>query len=112
MPIIPNSSVNLTTGEIALPDKHVPINKTLTVAGTAEDLATVPAGKKGRKFSLVNEGPGSAFIQIDGTADGDSTEVRPGDVWYEENLAIATNLSFIGEPGKKPKVRGALWAGD
>lgn len=111
MPIIPNSSVNLTTGE-ALPDVHVPISKTLTVAGTAEDLALVPVGKKGRKFSLVNEGPGSAYIQIDGTATVASTEVRPGDVWYEENLAIATKLSFLGETGQTPKIRGALWAGD
>ena len=59
MPIIPSSSVNLNT--TPFPDTAVPINKTLAVVDVAEDLALVPVGKKGRKVSLVNEGPGAAL---------------------------------------------------
>lgn len=109
MPIIPNSSVNINTDQVV--DQAVPINKTLAVVNTAEDLVLVPATKKGRQFSLVNEGPGSAFIQVDGTATLLSTEVKVKDTWYETALSISTRLSFIGETGKQPHVRGVLWAG-
>ena len=109
MPIVPNASISINTD--AFVDAAVPINKTLAVVNTAEDLVLVPAGKKGRKFSLVNEGPGSAFIQVDGTATLTSTEVKVKDVWYEDGVQVITKLSFIGETGKQPHVRGVLWAG-
>ena len=109
MPIIPNSSTNLNT--TPFPDEAISINKTLTTVNTAEDLALVVVGKKGRKVSLVNEGPGSAYIKVDGVATVNDIEIQPKDVWYEEDIEISTKLSFIGDVGKKPHVRGVLWCG-
>ena len=109
MPIVPNASINVNTDTIV--DVAVAINKTLAVANTAEDLVLVPALKFGRQFSLVNEGPGSAFIAVDGTATLTSTEVKVKDSWYDTSLKITTKLSFIGETGKLPHIRGVLWAG-
>mgnify|MGYP001591752073 CR=1 FL=1 len=109
MPLVPNAGININTD--AFVDVAVSINKTLAVANTAEDLVLVPVGKKGRKFSVVNEGPGAAFIQVDAVATLTSVQVLPKDVWYEESVQITTKLSFIGEIGKLPHVRGVLWAG-
>ena len=109
MGIVPSSTINVETG--AFVDESVAISKTLAVVDTAEDLVLVPGGKKGRKFSLVNEGPGSAFIAVDGTATLTSTEIKFRDTWFEDGVSITTKLSFIGESGKQPAVRGVLWAG-
>ena|SRR3990167_296777 len=109
MPIVPNASINISTDTVV--DEATPINKTLAVANVAEDLVLVPASKFGRQFSLVNEGPGLAFIQVDGTATLASTEILAKDTWYESSVKISTKLSFIGEVGKKPHVRGVLWSG-
>lgn len=109
MPIIPNSSIALNTS--ALPDTAVAVNKTLTTVNVAEDLALVPVGKRGRKVSIVNDGPGSAFIRVDATATINDIEIQPKDAWYEDGIDFATKLSFIGETGKKPHVHGVVWCG-
>lgn len=109
MGIVPNSTINVETGSFV--DESVSISKTLALADTAEDLVLVPGGKKGRKFSLVNEGPGSAFIAVDSVATLTSTEIKFRDTWFEDGVTISTKLSFIGEVGKTPSVRGVLWAG-
>ena len=93
-------------------DTDTPIDITLTVANTAEDLVLVPSLKTGRTISLVNEGPGRAFIAFDGTATIADTEIKKGESYGEVNLDISTNVSFIGESGKTPRVRGVLWSGD
>lgn len=109
MPIVPNASITVNTDAVV--DQAVPVGKTLAVAGTAEDLATVPVGKKCRKFSFINEGPGTAYVEVDGTATTASVPVEPKDAWSEDGVAVSTKFSFIGEPGKKPKVRGVIWCG-
>ena len=109
MPIIPSSSININTTPMV--DEPTPVNKTLAVANTAEDLVLVPVGKKCRKFTFINEGPGTAYIAADGTATTASVPIEPKDAWSEEGVEVSTKFSFIGESGKKPKVRGVIWSG-
>lgn len=109
MPIIPNASVSVNTDPI--PTTAVTFNKTLTTADTAQDLALVPVSKFGRKYSIVNDGPGNAYIAFDATATLNDMEIAPKDAVSDDGLQFATKISFIGESGKKPHVRGILWAG-
>lgn len=92
-------------------DQATPVMKTLAVANTAEDLILVPVGKKCRKFTLINNGPGTAFIEADGLATTASVPIQVGDAWVEESVEVSTKFSFIGESGKKPVVRGVIWSG-
>lgn len=95
-------------------DTALPFRKTLAVAGTAEDFATILSGKKGLSISLVNLGPGSAFIRPDATANlvaTDSIEVKSKEGYSDAGLLVATKWSFVGETGKLPEIRGVVWAG-
>lgn len=93
-------------------DTPTPIDKTLAVADTAEDLAAVPSQKVGRTLSIINDGPGSAFIAFDATATVADYELKKNESYGEMGLDLATNVSFIGDSGKKPRVRGMLWSGN
>lgn len=93
-------------------DTPTPFNVILAAADTAEDLATVPALKKGRNFTLKNKGPGSVFIAFDADATTADVEVEAKDNYSEINVEIDTRISFIGEAGKTPRVFGILWSGD
>lgn len=93
-------------------DTPTPFNVTLAVADTAEDLATVPALKKGRNLTLKNKGPGSVFIAFDADATTADVEVEAKDNYSEVNIEVADRISFIGETGKTPHVFGVLWSGD
>lgn len=104
MPIFP-----APTG-VPAADEDTPFNKTLAVAGTSEVLVTAPGVKRGRSFSLQNEGPGIVFLQADGVATLTSTEIKKGQTWAEADLDIGA-LQFIGETGKQPNVHGVLWSG-
>lgn len=97
--------------DVGLADEDTPFDLTLATAGTAEDLVTVPVNKLGRSISLVNEGPGSVFIEFDGVATLTSVEVTRRESYSEAHLAIGAKVSFIGETGKTPRVRGVLWSG-
>ena len=97
-------------GQREYADEATPFDVTLAVAGTAEDAVTPPTGKVGRIISLVNEGPGKAYISFDGTATLADLELGKRDVYTEEDISIVTNISFIGETGKLPQVRGILWS--
>lgn len=93
-------------------DTSTPINKTLTTAGTAEDLVTVPVGRKGRSLSIVNEGPGDIAIKNDATATATDTLVREGEAYAESGLEVSTKFSFINvTAAATPFVRGVLWSG-
>ncbi|KKN82250.1 hypothetical protein LCGC14_0310630 [marine sediment metagenome] len=87
-------------------------NVTLAVAGTAEDLVTVPSGKKGRIVSIVNEGPGAIAVAFDVTATTSDLLLEEGDAYADQGLEISTNVSFINVTvSETPRVRGVLWSG-
>lgn len=84
---------------------------TLAVAGTAENAVVPPATKTGRRLSIVNEGPGIAYIKFDGTATIlNGLALGKGDTYDDDNITVVTNVSFIGEVAKQPRVRGILWS--
>lgn len=88
-------------------------DKTLTTANTAEDFVTIPVGKKGRNISIVNVGPGKAWIHadVDATAALPSIGLDVGDTYSDLDLGVATRWSFIGSLGTQPRIRGVVWAG-
>ncbi len=98
------------TGQRQYADESAIFDVTLAVADTAEDVITPPAGKTGRIISLVNEGPGKVFITFDGTATTSDLALDRRDMYTEADISIATNISFVGEAGKTPRVRGVLWS--
>lgn len=72
----------------------------------------VPAGQVGRSFSITNDGPGTAYIKCDATATIlNGIPIANNESYSENGLAIAAKISFIGQPGKKPTLRGVLWVG-
>ncbi|KKN60388.1 hypothetical protein LCGC14_0532220 [marine sediment metagenome] len=94
-------------------DTSTPFDVTLAVTATAEDLVSVPALKKGRAVSLVNEGPGEVAIAFDATATTSDLFLEEGDAYDEHDLEVSTNISFINvTTGQTPRVRGILWSGD
>jgi hypothetical protein len=94
-------------------DTPTPFDETLTTPATAEDLVTVPGGKKGRAVSFVNAGPGDVAIAFDATAVITDLLLEEGDAYDEHDLEIDTKLSFINvTTGQNPRVRGILWSGD
>jgi len=108
MPITPRPKLNE-----ALSDTDTPFDVTLTTPATAEDLVTVPSGKRGRIISLVNEGPGDIALKADATAVVTDTLLLEGDAYSEARLDISTKFSFINvTPTETPRVRGVLWSGD
>ena len=93
-------------------DSSVPFKVTLAVAGTAEDFATIPAGKRGYNISITNLGPGDAWITPDATAtSANGILIRAKETYSDEGLGVTTKWSFIGEAGKTPIVRGVVWCG-
>jgi hypothetical protein len=113
MPIYPRVNVVTTVvTEKIMADESTPIDVTLAVAATAEDLATVPFGKKGRSISLINEGPGDVALKFDGVATEADVLIKEAEGYSEANLEIAANVSFINvTPAQTPRVRGVLWSG-
>ena len=108
MPITPRPFLTVPTA-----DTFTPFDVTLAIAATAEDLITVPAGKKGRLISLVNEGPGEVALAFDATATITDLLLGEGDAYDEHNLEITTNVSFINVTASEtPRVHGVLWSGD
>src|SRR5574341_1646234 len=106
MPIFP-----VPTLRTPVTDTDTPFDNTLAVAGTAEDLVTVPALKKGRTVSLVNEGPGEVAIAFDATATVADLLLKEGEAYSEINLEVSTKLSFINVTASQtPRVRGVLWS--
>lgn len=94
-------------------DEATPFDETLTTPATAEDLVTVPSGKKGRAISIVNEGPGDAAVVFDATATTADLLLIEGDAYDDQMLEISTKLSFINvTAGQSPRLRGVLWSGE
>ena len=109
MAIIPRASI---ATEKQNTNQSVAFDVTLAVAATAEDLVLVPATKKGRTLSIVNEGPGDAAIKFDGTATAADVLLKEGDSMAQDNLDLATKVSFINVgAGNLPRLRGMLGAG-
>ena len=103
--------IHLGSGGIrSFAEKSTMFDITLTVADTAEDAITPPAGKTIRRINIVNHGPGSAFVEFDSTATISSLEVERRGSYDEADIGVATNISFIGESGKKPRVTGVVWS--
>ncbi len=98
------------TGQRRYADEVTAFDVTLAIAGTAEDLTVPPTGKTGRIVSIVNEGPGKVFLAFDGTAALTDLALAKGDVYSEADISIVTKVSFIGDTGKTPRVRGVLWS--
>jgi hypothetical protein len=98
------------SGQRQYADEATDFDLTLTVADTAEDAVTPPTGKTGRILSLINEGPGKVYLKFDGTATTSDLALDKRDMYAEVDISIATNVSFIGEAGKTPRVRGILWS--
>ena len=103
----------ITSGATKFPlaDEDTPFDVTLALAGTAQDLVTVPVGRKGRIISLVNEGPGKVYLGFDATATITSLVLERGDQYSESLLELATKVSFVGGATNLPRVRGILWSG-
>jgi len=84
----------------------------LGVAATAQALVVVPALKRGRTLSIVNEGPGDAAIKFDGPATVTDVLLKEGDAFSNDNLDFATNVSFINVTlAALPRLRGMLGSG-
>ena len=97
-------------GQREYADEAVPFDETLAVADTAQDAITPPTGKTGRRISIVNEGPGKAFIAFDGTATTADLPIEKRGSYDEVDITVTTNISFVGEAGKTPRVYGILWS--
>ncbi len=98
---------------VPVADTPTPFDNVLNTAGTAEDLVFVPALKKGRIVSLLNEGPGDVALAFDATATAADLLLREGDAYSENGLEIDTKISFINVTvGQTPRVRGILWSGN
>ena len=93
-------------------DTPVPFSVTLATAGTAEDFATIPVGKKGHSIDLINLGPGSIWIVPDANATAATgIMVKRNESYSADQLGVASRWSFIGETGKTPAIRGVVWCG-
>lgn len=94
-------------------DTPTPFDVTLAVPATAEDLVTVPSGKKGRMVSLVNEGPGDAAIAFDADATVSDLLLEEGDEYNDHGLEFSTKISVINVTLlATPRVRGIIWSGE
>jgi hypothetical protein len=112
MPIIPRASTTVNT-EKQNADTATAFDETLAVTAVASDLVLVPALKKGRTISFVNEGPGDIAIKFDGTATVTDILILEGEAYSEANLEVATKVSFINVTAAQlPRVRGVLWSGN
>jgi hypothetical protein len=115
MPIIPAA----TTTAVEDRDKTevIPVDVTLAVANTAETLFTVPTGKVGRSFSLLNDSGAPSTAHVSFVAGGTATTANKGiarrERWDEEGLHLPEGTySFIGGTGETPRVRGVVWTSD
>lgn len=107
---MPINNNNNNTQKFA--DTATPFSVTLTTAGTAQDLVLVPATKKGRVVSLVNDGPGSVALAFDATATITGLVLKSGESYSDTGLEISTKISFINVTvAALPVVRGVLWSG-
>ena len=112
MPITPRASTTVNS-ESANADTATPFDVTLAVTATASDVVLVPALKKGRTLSLVNEGPGDVALKFDGTATITDLLIKEGEAYSEARLEISTKVSFINVTAAQlPRVRGILWSGN
>ncbi len=103
--------IHLGSGNVrAFAEESTPFDVTLAVVDTAEDAVTPPTGKSIRRINIVNHGPGSVFVEFDGTATVASLEVEKRGSYDEADIGVATNISFIGESGKQPRVTGVVWS--
>ena len=98
------------TGQRQYADEGTPVDVTLAVAGTAEDAVTPPTGKSIRRITIVNEGPGIAYLAFDSTATTTDLALEKRDSYDEADIEVIINISFIGETGKQPRVRGVIWS--
>lgn len=106
------SAISPSIPATPLTDQAVAIQKTLTVANTAEDLVLIPVGKKGRKFSIINMGPGAAYVAADAVATLASVKLPEGADWQEDkDIEVSNKFSFIGETGATPTLIGVVWCG-
>ena len=93
-------------------DQDTPFLVTLTLAGTEQLLAAVPATKKGRIISLVNDGPGTVAIAFDQVATTAGLNLKPGEGYSDVGLEVSTDVRFINvTAAQTPTVRGVLWSG-
>ena len=107
MPITPPDSV---TQKFA--NEDTPFKVTLTTAATEQLLVAVPATKKGRVVSLVNDGPGVVALAFDQAATTSSLNLKEGEGYADSNLEISTDLRFINvTAAQTPTVRVILWSG-
>lgn len=103
--------IHLGSGNVrTFAEESTPFDVTLAIAGTAEDAVVPPTGKAIRRVNIVNHGPGTAFVEFDGTATVASLEVEQRGSYDEADIGVSTNISFIGETGRKPRVTGVVWS--
>jgi len=102
------------------PEKHVDVNVTLVIPGTAEVVLTYGGDETLgviRAWSFVVDK--DCFVELNGIATSASTPLKAGDQWYEENRAIAPDYSIKAENGtitilnavlgERPNIRGIVW---
>jgi hypothetical protein len=115
MPFVPRASTNVTATvnvQKENADTSTPFDVTLATPDTAEDLVTVPGGKKGRSVDFVNEGPGDVAVKFDGTATVTDILITEGSAYSASFLEVSTKVSFINvTPASSPNVHGVLWSG-
>lgn len=106
MPITPPSQAQ------KFADQDSPFAVVLALAGTEQLLVTVPATKKGRIISLVNDGPGTVAIAFDQVATSAGLNLKPGEGYSDAGLEVSTDVRFINvTAAQTPTVRGVLWSG-
>ena len=102
------------------PEKHVDIDVTVTVPGTAKTVLTYgKANTLGvvRAWSFVVDK--DCYIELNGAATSASTPLKAGDQWWEENRVLAPDYATKAETGyisilnavlgELPNIRGIVW---
>jgi len=91
----------------------IPFNKKLAVAGTSEMLFTVPAGQLLVVLDVVcYGGQQEAHLSLvpDAAATGSSATIPNGGQYSKDDISLLEgDYEFIGEPGKRPSLRGVAW---
>lgn len=105
-----------STGQVPdrAPSQAIPVEVTLTTAGTSQVFVTVPAGMVMRGFAL-NVTVSDANLSMTAGAPATTADVHilNNQSWGESYLNLPEGTySFINTlSGKKPKITGVVWVG-
>jgi hypothetical protein len=86
----------------------VSFDKHLTTAGIPEDLVVLPAGMTGVSVALWVLTT-NARIAFDAIAGPTGLRIATGGTYQQDGITVRDKLSFLGDPGGKPRIYGVIW---